>query len=109
MGFGSTLLGLRLWRSLGGDLYRIRRPNPMFQDSTQGAGASNIPPENNTLPEYDYENVNHTLFGSLTAILNTIKLLHKLNYAEPNDWSRPLPTGRSNEMMAILTRRVRVD
>ena len=109
MGFGSTLLGLCLWRSPRGDLYRIRRPNPMFQESAQGAGASNVPPANNSLPEYDYENINHTLFGSLTAILNTIKLLHKLNYAEPNDWSRPLPTGRPNEMMAILTRRVRVD
>ncbi|MEM7062100.1 MAG: hypothetical protein AAF572_02925 [Cyanobacteria bacterium P01_B01_bin.77] len=24
----------------------------------------------------------------------TIATLHKLNYAEPNDWSRPLATGR---------------
>ncbi|ESA32790.1 hypothetical protein N836_24215 [Leptolyngbya sp. Heron Island J] len=35
--------------------------------------------------------------------------LFKLNYAEPNDWSRPLATGRPNEAMAILTCRVRVD
>ena len=81
----------------------------MFQDPTQGAGASNVPPANNPLPDYNFENVNITLFGSLTAIRNTIKLLHKLNYAEPNDWSKPLPTGRPNEMMAILTKRVRVD
>ncbi|MBE9066529.1 hypothetical protein IQ260_07675 [Leptolyngbya cf. ectocarpi LEGE 11479] len=81
----------------------------MFQDNTQGAGASNIPPADNTLPEYEYENVNHTLIGTLDAVQNTIKLLHKLNYAEPNDWSRPLPTGRVNEVMAILTRRVRIN
>ena len=81
----------------------------MFQDNSQGAGASNIPPANSPLPEYQYENVNHTLFGSLIAIRNTIALLHKLNYAEPNDWSKPLPTGRPNELMAILTKRVRVD
>ena len=81
----------------------------MFQDNTQGAGASNVPPANNPLPDYNFENVNITLFGSLTAIRNTIQLLHKLNYAEPNDWSKPLPTGRPNEMMAILTKRVRVD
>ena len=81
----------------------------MFQDNSQGAGASNLPPANNPLPRYEYENINHTLFGSLTAIRNTIALLHKLHYAEPNDWSKPLPTGRPNEMMAILTKRVRVD
>ncbi|MEM8612011.1 MAG: hypothetical protein AAGF93_08325 [Cyanobacteria bacterium P01_H01_bin.105] len=81
----------------------------MFQDNTQGAGASNIPPANNSLPEYEYETVNHTLFGTLDAVQNTIKQLHKLSYAEPNDWSRPLPTGRANEVMAILTRRVRVN
>ena len=82
----------------------------MFKDTNQGAGASNVPPANSPLPEYEYENVNHTLLGSQTAIRNTILLLHKLNYAEPNDWSKPLPTGRPNdEMMAILTKRVRVD
>ena len=80
----------------------------MFQDQTQGAGASNVPPDNNVLPDYDFETVNHTLIGTLTVVRNTIKLLHKLNYAEPNDWSKPLPTGRPNEVMAILTRRVRV-
>ena len=81
----------------------------MFQDFTQGAGAANVPPVRPVLPEYPQEPVNHTLFGSLTAVRNTIKLLHKLGYAEPNDWSKPLPTGRVNEVMAILTRRVRVD
>ena len=79
----------------------------MFQDNTQGA--SNPPPIVPVLPEYQYETVNHTLFGSLAAIRSTIALLHKLNYSEPNDWSKPLPTGRPNELMAILTKRVRVD
>ena len=73
----------------------------MFQNNTQGAGASNLPPVNDFLPDYQFETVNHTLFGTLTAIRNTIALLHKFNYAEPNDWSKPLLTGRSNEMMAI--------
>ena len=81
----------------------------MFQDNTQGAGASTPPPIVPSLPEYQYQTVNHTLFGSLTAIRNTIALLHKLHYAEPNDWSKPLPTGRPNELMAILTKRVRID
>ena len=82
----------------------------MFQDNTQGAEAPNVPPANNdALPEYEFDTVRHTLFGTLDAVQNTIKLLHKLNYAEPNDWSRPLPTGRVNEVMAILAKRVRVN
>ncbi len=80
----------------------------MFQDTNQGAGAANLPPAHNPLPDYEFDIVRHTLFGTLDAVQNTIKLLHKLNYADPNDWSRPLPTGRVNEVMAILTKRVRV-
>ena len=52
--------------------------------------------------------VRHLVFGSLSAIEACIKDLHRLKYADPNDWSRPLSTGRPNEMMAILTRRVTV-
>ena len=81
----------------------------MFRDSTQGAGASNVPPAGNFLSDYPQESVHHQLFGSLIAVRNTITLLHKLNYAEPNDWSKPLPTGRPNEVMAILTKKIRVD
>ncbi|ESA32611.1 hypothetical protein N836_25180 [Leptolyngbya sp. Heron Island J] len=76
----------------------------MFQDPTSGAAA---PINQPALP--DYESGRHMLFGSLSYIQAVIKLLHKLNYAEPNDWSRPLPTGQPNEVMAILTNRVRVD
>ena len=77
----------------------------MFQDPTSGAAAPTNQPE----PLPDYESGRHMLFGSLSYIQAIIKLLHKLNYAEPNDWSRPLPTGQPNEVMAILTNRVRVD
>ena len=80
----------------------------MFQDSTQGAGASTVQPTYpSALPEY--ESGRHLLFGTLGYVQATIRLLHKLNYAEPNDWSRPLPTGQPNEVMAILTNRVRID
>ncbi|NEQ55490.1 MAG: hypothetical protein F6K11_36135 [Leptolyngbya sp. SIO3F4] len=44
----------------------------------------------------------------MTFVQTTIKLLHKLNYTEPNDWSRLLPTGRPNEVMAILTKKVKI-
>lgn len=77
----------------------------MFQESNP-----DVPNDPGTsLPEYQYEVVRHFLWGTLPAVMNTIKLLHTLNYAEPNDWSKPVPTGRGDEMMAILTKRVRVD
>lgn len=79
----------------------------MFQNPNQGADASNFSPA--PLPEHQYESVRHLLLGSLTAIRNTITQLHQRNYAEPNDWSKPLPTGQPNEVMVILIKRVRVD
>ena len=78
----------------------------MFQDPTSASAPTNHAA---VLPEHDYEAGRHMLFGSLSYVQTVIKLLHKLNYAEPNDWSRPLPTGQPNEVMAILTNRVRVD
>ncbi len=60
-------------------------------------------------PTSDQEPVRHMLFGSLSAVQSTIRLLYKLNYAEPNDWSQPTSTGRPNEVMAILTKRVRLE
>ena len=44
--------------------------------------------------------------GSLESIQITIMSLYNLGYADPNDWSKPLSTGRGNEMMAILTKRI---
>ena len=80
----------------------------MFQESAQGAGASNLPParENH---EGHFEPIRHMVFGAPATVAATIKLLHKLHYAEPTDWSLPIPTGRPNEVMVILTKRVRVD
>ena len=51
--------------------------------------------------------VRHMLFGNLIAVRATIRHLHKLGYAEPNDWSKPVSTGRANEVMVILTKRIR--
>lgn len=52
------------------------------------------------------DKVRHLIFGTVPAIRFTIKDLHRRGYAEPNDWSQPLPTGRPGEVMAILTKRV---
>ena len=79
----------------------------MFLNTTEGAAASALNTE--PLPEHQYETVRHLVFGSLTGVRLTIQDLHKRHYAEPNDWSKPISTGRPNEVMAILTKRVRVD
>ncbi|MGB3572925.1 MAG: hypothetical protein WA783_14670 [Phormidesmis sp.] len=57
-------------------------------------------------PRPPREQVRHMLFGTLGTVQTTIALLHTLGYAEPNDWSRPISTGRPNEVLAILTKRV---
>ena len=67
------------------------------------AGAAFDPP---TGDRTSRDHIRHMLFGSPSAVRTTIQLLHKLNYAEPNDWSQPIATGRGNEVMAILTKRI---
>ena len=85
----------------------------MFQHPISGAEASTVsaasalsvqPP--NVRPQYD--TVRHMLFGSPAAVRNTIKLLYKLNYAEPTAWSKPIPTGQPNEVVSVLTKKVMV-
>ncbi|MFE4106213.1 hypothetical protein, partial [Almyronema epifaneia] len=51
------------------------------------------------------ENLRLMMFGSLACIQHEIHRLHLKNYAEPNDWSRPLPTQQPDEVMVILTKR----
>ena len=79
----------------------------MFQDPNQGADAPTV--QAAYLPEHPIESGRHMIFGSLSYVQASIKLLHQLHFAEPNDWSRPLPTGRPNEVMAILTKKLRLD
>ncbi|MFE4106908.1 hypothetical protein [Almyronema epifaneia] len=50
------------------------------------------------------ESIRHMLLGSDDAVLAEIKNLHKRGHSEPNDWSKPCPTGRPGEVMAVLTR-----
>ena len=80
----------------------------MLVDNTQGAVASTQSVGQYCLPQFQYDTVRHLLLGPLTAVQLTIMDLHSRHYAEPNDWSRPISTGRPNEVMAILTRKVRV-
>lgn len=78
----------------------------MFIEKTQGAVASTLSVSTEPLPDYQYETVRHLVLGSLMGVRLTIQDLHKKRYAEPNDWSKPLSTGRPNEVMVILTKRV---
>ncbi|MEM8613658.1 MAG: hypothetical protein AAGF93_16665 [Cyanobacteria bacterium P01_H01_bin.105] len=80
----------------------------MLLDITQGAVASTLPLGTDPLPKYQYEIVRHLVFGSLTGVRLTIQDLHRKHYAEPNDWSKPISTGRPNEVMVILTKRVAI-
>lgn len=77
----------------------------MFQPSDMGAQASTVPSA--TCPHR--EQVRHLLIGSVLGIDRTIKELHSKGYADPNDWSGPLPTGRPDEWMAILTKRLIIE
>jgi hypothetical protein len=79
----------------------------MFQPSTSDAAASPVQAANQP---YDppFEAVRHMVFGSLGAVQATIARLHHLNYAEPNDWSKPIATGQPNEVVVVLIKRVRV-
>ena len=70
-------------------------------DDLSGSGGSGV---GGAFPEEN--RIRHLLFGTLADVNGAIAHLHSLGYAEPNDWSRPLSTGRPNEVMVILTKRV---
>ena len=63
-----------------------------------------LPPDDYSQSGSNREPVRHMVFGSPHAVRSTILRLHQLGYAEPNDWSRPIATGRTGEVMAILTK-----
>ncbi|MEL6606345.1 MAG: hypothetical protein AAFP20_24375 [Cyanobacteria bacterium J06614_10] len=73
-------------------------------DSVDSGVSPNLRGDRTPQPEH----IRHMLFGTLAAVQTTIRHLHHLGYAEPNDWSRPISTGRANEVMAILTKRIRL-
>jgi len=77
----------------------------MFYFTDSGADV----PSNSAAAQPQREPVRHLLFGSLAAVQLNIKTLHKKGYAEPNDWSKPIPTGRAGEVMAILVKHLWVN
>jgi hypothetical protein len=53
----------------------------------------------------------HTLriiaVGHLSVVNQYVMQMFHLDYAEPGEWSKPLPTVNPNEVMRILTKRIR--
>jgi len=77
----------------------------------QSTGCLDLSPQSGVDPEAPrhpdsphQERVRHLLYGSLTGLDRTIKILHSLGYADPNDWSEPIPTGKPNQWMVIMTK-----
>ena len=67
------------------------------------SGPSFQPPAGSS---FNHEHARHMVLGTPAVVEATIKHLHQLGYAEPNDWSRLISTGRTGEVMVILTKRV---
>lgn len=82
----------------------------MFQLPESDASASPTSPAP-VSPDgtFSREDVRLLCLGSVKGVLHTIKLLHVHGFAEPNDWSDLLPTGRPNEWMAVLTKRLMIE
>ena len=55
------------------------------------------------------EKVLLTVTGSAYAIERVIHELYRVGFAEVREWSRPIPTGKVNEVMRVLTRYVIVE
>ncbi|WOD41048.1 hypothetical protein [Nodosilinea sp. E11] len=67
------------------------------------SGASNLPPDQPTHPHPRPEKVRHLLYGSLAGIDRTIKILHAYGYADPNDWSDPIPVPPTSGVQSAAT------
>ncbi|HEY9881420.1 MAG TPA: hypothetical protein V6D29_23400 [Leptolyngbyaceae cyanobacterium] len=76
----------------------------MFQASKLDANAPTIPAVNVSKREPQRDKVQVVVYSTLEGIDRTVKHLHVLHYADPNDWSDPIPTGKPNQWMSLLTR-----
>jgi hypothetical protein len=71
------------------------KPNDAHDEAVQPDQSRNqppqIPPMASSRQQPRQERLRHVLYGSLEAIENTIKTLHARRYADPGDWSDPIP------------------
>ena len=97
--------------SFGGDAsastHSPAAPSPAAPSATPttASDSQSLPPQTPP-PELPNNSVRHMLFGSAEAVQQTVHNLHSRGYADPNDWSPAISTGRCNEVMRLLIRRV---
>ncbi|HEY9879358.1 MAG TPA: hypothetical protein V6D29_12955 [Leptolyngbyaceae cyanobacterium] len=77
----------------------------MFQSPNSGAQPPTVSPA--LSPRRDKARI--AVYGSLIACDRIIKTLHILHFAEPNDWTDPLPTGRPGEWVRIVTKHLLIE
>ncbi len=70
----------------------------MFQSPDSGAPASPIA---SSTQAPHREEVRHILIGPAPAVERTIRILHVMGYAEPNDWSKPIPLDEGSASAAF--------
>ena len=102
-------------------MFDYLEPDPNDNPTSPGDGSLPLLPETEArgqgirpLPRpLTPEKVRHMLYGSLAALDRTIKILHTLGYADPNDWSDPIPVPASADgaptaaqWMVIMTKTV---
>ncbi|MGG6237138.1 hypothetical protein ACQ4N7_00745 [Nodosilinea sp. AN01ver1] len=73
----------------------------MFLEPTSGDDS----PVPFTLPTYRQETLRHILLGDYGAVTDAIGQLVALGYSDRVAWSDPIPSGRSGEYIAVMTRR----
>ncbi|HEY9881439.1 MAG TPA: hypothetical protein V6D29_23500 [Leptolyngbyaceae cyanobacterium] len=74
----------------------------MFQSPQSGTNVPTVPPTYLPKREPRREKLCHVLYGTPEVIDRGIKHLHTLGYADPNDWSDPIPSGREGQWMSVL-------
>ena len=82
-------------------MFEYLEPDASDNLEAQGTGSLPLPPKSGANSKgtrsLNPEKMRHMLYGSLAGIDRTIKIVHALGYADPNDWSDPIPVPPSAE------------
>ncbi|MBD2260641.1 hypothetical protein [Pseudanabaena sp. FACHB-2040] len=81
----------------------------MFQSTEMGAQPPTVPPAQSTRPKPKREKITNVLYGSLEVLDRMTKYLHSLHYADPDDWSDPIPSGKDNQWMMVLIKHLLIE
>lgn len=77
----------------------LTSPNPTH--STHSTNPTNL---THPLPQPSREKVTLTVRGSAPSTERVIHELYRVGFAEMREGRRPIPTGKINEVMRVLTR-----